>query len=299
MSTAAKRLLLLDVVGPDARARRRRDAEPRAPRARGIARAARVPVPRADVLVRRPRCSRASRPASTASSATAGTSARLQEIALWSQSHALLAGRGRPRARAARGAGMRRSRGYSSGTRWARRRRGASRRARSTRRTAGRSPTSGPIRPSSARELQERLGTFPLFEFWGPGAGLESSRWILAAAEDVWRRQAPTLLSVYVPHLDYDFQRFGPDDPRSRRALREVDAAVGPLIDRARGRRRVRHRVLRVRDRAASTRRCTRTAILREAGLLEVRDEGGGELLDPVRLVARSRSPITRSPTST
>jgi predicted AlkP superfamily pyrophosphatase or phosphodiesterase len=135
--------------------------------------------------------------------------------------------------------------------------------------------------PALRDELQRRLGTFPLFQFWGPGAGIESSRWILSAAEDVWRRHRPTMLSAYVPHLDYDFQRFGPDDPRSAKALSEVDAAVGPLIDLARA------------D-GAAVMVCSEygiervdtpvhpNRILREAGLLSVRDEGGGELLDPV-----------------
>jgi predicted AlkP superfamily pyrophosphatase or phosphodiesterase len=135
--------------------------------------------------------------------------------------------------------------------------------------------------PELRDELQAALGPFPLFKFWGPGAGLESSRWITGAAAEVWRRHRPTLLSVYVPHLDYDFQRFGPDDPRSRQALRDVDAAVGPLIDQARadgasvivfseyGIERV--------DTPVHPNRA-----LREADLLAVRDEGGGELLDPV-----------------
>src|SRR4030095_3371947 len=32
------------------------------------------------------------------------------------------------------------------------------------------------------RELQGRLGTFPLFQFWGPGAGIVSSDWIARAS---------------------------------------------------------------------------------------------------------------------
>ena len=37
--------------------------------------------------------------------------------------------------------------------------------------------------------------------------------------------------SIYLPHLDYNFQRFGPDDPRCQQDLRELDAEVGKLID--------------------------------------------------------------------
>ena len=65
--------------------------------------------------------------------------------------------------------------------------------------------------------LTDALGTFPLFTYWGPGAGLPSSRWICRAAERILADQAPDLTLVYVPHLDYDLQRFGPNSPRGRR----------------------------------------------------------------------------------
>jgi predicted AlkP superfamily pyrophosphatase or phosphodiesterase len=134
--------------------------------------------------------------------------------------------------------------------------------------------------PELRDELQARLGRFPLFKFWGPGAGLESSRWIVGAAGEVWGRHRPTLLSVYVPHLDYDFQRFGPDDPRSAQALREVDALVGPLIDAA---RRDGASVLVFSEYGieAVDAPIHPNRILREAGLLAVREEDGRELLDP------------------
>jgi predicted AlkP superfamily pyrophosphatase or phosphodiesterase len=135
--------------------------------------------------------------------------------------------------------------------------------------------------PELRHELQEKLGTFPLFQFWGPGAGIDSSRWIVSAAEEVWRRHHPTMLSVYVPHLDYDFQRYGPDDPRSLQALRDLDATTGPLIDLARqdGASVVVFSEYGI-ERAETPVHPNR--ILREAGLLKVREEGGGELLEPV-----------------
>lgn len=81
--------------------------------------------------------------------------------------------------------------------------------------------------------LEERLGPFPFFDFWGPKAGLASSEWIARAALDTLREERPTLTMVYLPHLDYDHQRYGPDDPRSQQALAEVDALVGLLMDAA------------------------------------------------------------------
>ena len=62
-------------------------------------------------------------------------------------------------------------------------------------------------------ELQGALGEFPLFRFWGPGADIVSSRWIAQAALKVLDAQRPTLTLVYLPHLDYDLQRFGPHHP--------------------------------------------------------------------------------------
>jgi predicted AlkP superfamily pyrophosphatase or phosphodiesterase len=79
--------------------------------------------------------------------------------------------------------------------------------------------------------LQAKLGVFPLLKFWGPGTDITSTRWIVDAAIEAQREYAPTLSLVYLPHLDYNFQRFGPDDARCRRDLQEVDAEAGRLID--------------------------------------------------------------------
>jgi predicted AlkP superfamily pyrophosphatase or phosphodiesterase len=84
--------------------------------------------------------------------------------------------------------------------------------------------------------LNERLGKFPLFKFWGPLAGIESTRWIVDAARDVISEEKPVLTLVYLPHLDYDLQRFGPSGEKARDALRAVDAEVGRLVEAARAR---------------------------------------------------------------
>jgi len=39
----------------------------------------------------------------------------------------------------------------------------------------------------------------------------------------------PTVTLCYLPHLDYDLQRFGPDSPEARRACAEIDAVAGAL----------------------------------------------------------------------
>ena len=140
---------------------------------------------------------------------------------------------------------------------------------------------------------------FPLLKFWGPGTDISSTRWIVDAALEVQREHAPTLSLVYLPHLDYNFQRFGPDDPRCRQDLREVDAEAGRLIDAvARARRRGR-RALGVRDHAgrsagASQSRAARArlphacAASRSAGRRSIAARAG-----------RSPSPIIKWRTST
>jgi predicted AlkP superfamily pyrophosphatase or phosphodiesterase len=83
-------------------------------------------------------------------------------------------------------------------------------------------------------ELLSELGPFPLFDFWGPRAGIKSTEWIGRCAEQVFQRQQPTLTLVYLPHLDYNLQRLGPDDPQIAQDLRAVDAVCGELIHLAR-----------------------------------------------------------------
>jgi predicted AlkP superfamily pyrophosphatase or phosphodiesterase len=88
--------------------------------------------------------------------------------------------------------------------------------------------------PELRHQLQEKLGVFPLLKFWGPGADISSSRWIAEASVDVLRAHRPSLLLVYLPHLDYNLQRLGPDDPRIAVDVCLVDAEAGKLIDAAR-----------------------------------------------------------------
>ena len=133
--------------------------------------------------------------------------------------------------------------------------------------------------PELKDALNEKLGRFPLFDFWGPRAGLPSSRWIGQAALEVLKTRRPTAAFVYLPHLDYDLQRLGPSDPLIQREVRAVDAVAGELIDQARG---LGYEILvlseygitAVRDAVPINR------VLREAGLLRVERNLVGELLD-------------------
>ncbi|MDB5352954.1 MAG: putative superfamily protein [Planctomycetota bacterium] len=81
--------------------------------------------------------------------------------------------------------------------------------------------------------LEKVLGTFPFHTFWGPGAGLPCTRWIARCAADILANERPDLSLVYLPHLDYDPQRFGPSGSDMPRLVRELDDACAPLLDAA------------------------------------------------------------------
>ncbi len=82
----------------------------------------------------------------------------------------------------------------------------------------------------SGCDLEKNLGPFPFFSFWGPGAGLPSSDWIARASARVIREKKPDITLVYLPHLDYDFQRYGPGNPDR---VREVDEAAAHIFSAA------------------------------------------------------------------
>ncbi len=79
-------------------------------------------------------------------------------------------------------------------------------------------------------EVKNKLGEFPFPSFWGPRAGLPSSQWIAKSAKWMEEREAPELSLIYLPHLDYDLQRFGPSSQKAEVAVRELDVLVGDLL---------------------------------------------------------------------
>ena len=136
-------------------------------------------------------------------------------------------------------------------------------------------------RPGDLRDhLQSRRGTFPLFRFWGPGANIESTRWITNAALDVEERFKPTLELVYLPHLDYCLQKLGPGHPEIPRHLAEVDAEVARLVERF-DREGVEVMLVSEYGIEPVKRGIALNKVLRTHGLLELRDELGHEMLVP------------------
>jgi predicted AlkP superfamily pyrophosphatase or phosphodiesterase len=155
------------------------------------------------------------------------------------------------------------------------------------------SVTPRPIYPADGRKILDvyshpaglrvrlvaEIGPFPFFSFWGPKSDIKSSEWIAESAILVDRWHAPTLLLAYLPHLDYNFQRLGPNDPQVRDDVRAVDRVCGKLIAHCRATGR---RVLVVSEYGLTqvTGAIHINRVLREAGWLSVRDEIGTDALD-------------------
>ncbi|MBB5939747.1 alkaline phosphatase family protein [Streptomyces zagrosensis] len=134
--------------------------------------------------------------------------------------------------------------------------------------------------PALHDELTRRLGPFPLFDYWGPRAGLTSTRWITDATAHILRTADPDLTLAYLPHLDYALQRHGPLGPQAVAAATELDATIAPLLALARERGRTvvvlsEYGITPV-DHPVHINRA-----LREAGLLSVYAQAGMEYLDP------------------
>ena len=126
-------------------------------------------------------------------------------------------------------------------------------------------------------QLTKQLGPFPFFSFWGPSAGLPSSEWIARATAIVVRKHRPELTLAYLPHLDYDFQRFAKP---SLDRVAEVDQCAGRIMDAAED---IGAQVVVVSEYGLTpvTRPVFINRHLRKLGWLEVRDGPFGEMLMP------------------
>tara|TARA_A100001015_G_C14952916_1_gene697513 strand:- start:139 stop:1503 length:1365 start_codon:yes stop_codon:yes gene_type:complete len=134
--------------------------------------------------------------------------------------------------------------------------------------------------PSSLRDqLQNDLGQFPLFDFWGPKTSIKASHWIASASLKVHQWHNPDLMLIYLPHLDYVLQKFGPKTPECEHDLKELDTVCERLISS------LEKKGINVCVLSEYGIEPVRTAIhvnkqLRELGMIKVREENGLELLD-------------------
>jgi predicted AlkP superfamily pyrophosphatase or phosphodiesterase len=134
--------------------------------------------------------------------------------------------------------------------------------------------------PDTLREhLQNQLGIFPLFDFWGPKTSIKSSQWIADAALIVDEQKDPTLTLIYLPHLDYNLQRYGNDFTRIATDLNEIDAVCKKLIHYYESKQAA---VIVLSEYAITdvSKPVSINTELRKHGLLKVRLERGLELLD-------------------
>jgi predicted AlkP superfamily pyrophosphatase or phosphodiesterase len=128
-------------------------------------------------------------------------------------------------------------------------------------------------------ELQVKLGTFPLFQFWGPGANIKSTQWIADASMITDNKYDPTLTLIYLPHLDYCLQKFGPDLSKISKELNEIDAVVKQLIEFY-AKKSAEIIILSEYGISPVNNPVHLNRVLRENGLLSIRVERGLELLD-------------------
>jgi predicted AlkP superfamily pyrophosphatase or phosphodiesterase len=129
-------------------------------------------------------------------------------------------------------------------------------------------------------ELQNKLGQFPLFQFWGPGANIKSTDWIAGASMFTDDKYDPTLTLIYLPHLDYCLQKFGTDLSKISKELQEIDKVVEKLV-RFYEKKQAKIILLSEYGIAPVNNPIHLNRLFRKNGLLQIRIERGLELLDP------------------
>ncbi|MFD0752263.1 alkaline phosphatase family protein [Mucilaginibacter calamicampi] len=134
--------------------------------------------------------------------------------------------------------------------------------------------------PAELRDvLQEKLGQFPLFQFWGPGANIKSTQWIADASMLNDDMNDPTFTVIYLPHLDYCLQKFGPDFSKISTELGEIDKVVEQLVSFYQ-KKNAEIIILSEYGIAPVNNPIHLNRLLRNEGLIQVRVERGLELLD-------------------
>ncbi len=131
--------------------------------------------------------------------------------------------------------------------------------------------------------LRDTFGHFPLMNFWGPMANIKSSAWIADSAGWCMQQHRPNFFYIYLPQLDYAAQKSGPDSPAALKAVTELDEVIGKLAATAAKAYEGQNLAWLVASEYVITPVDHVTypnRVLREAGLLTVKDGGAGELID-------------------
>lgn len=88
--------------------------------------------------------------------------------------------------------------------------------------------------PGLYDKLARRIGKFNLFWYWGPFTSMKASRWITRCTVEILKAHQPHLVLTYLPHMDYNQQREGPEGASVAKDLQLVDECLGELADAAR-----------------------------------------------------------------
>lgn len=134
--------------------------------------------------------------------------------------------------------------------------------------------------PQSVRSWQTMFSQFPLFKFWGPATSIDSTKWIADSAIEADAQFDPTLSLIYLPHLDYNLQRLGPDDPKIQIDLNELDGVIRELLEYFQNKPQTRVIVLSEYGIEPVSEPIHINRILRENKLLNIRTELDREYLD-------------------
>jgi hypothetical protein len=130
--------------------------------------------------------------------------------------------------------------------------------------------------------LRDTFGHFPLMNFWGPMANIKSTAWIADSAAWATKEYRPNFFYIYMPHLDYAAQRTGPGSQQAQAAVKELDDVLGKLFAAGNAAYDAEplwlvasEYVITPVDHVTYPNR-----LLRDAGLLTVKNDGTGELID-------------------
>jgi len=134
--------------------------------------------------------------------------------------------------------------------------------------------------PMGMREkIKADLGDFPFPSFWGPKAGIPSSEWIAGSARWIEEKESPELNLVYLPHLDYGLQKFGPGAAEMVAEYAAIDEVTCDLIAFLE-KRGVEVLVLSEYGISKVSKAVHLNRVFREKGWIQVKDELGLETLD-------------------
>jgi predicted AlkP superfamily pyrophosphatase or phosphodiesterase len=85
-------------------------------------------------------------------------------------------------------------------------------------------------------DICSKLGRkFNLMNYWGPFTSLKSSSWIVDATIEILKGELvePNLILTYIPHLDYDLQRYGASFNNARKVFGELEKLLEKLLHHA------------------------------------------------------------------